>query len=79
MPIYKFIGKYRLQDWYGVEITAPDNEGSKHVLFHSRLHKNMPTKLTHCFSDAFTDLEILNDPSVMTKFIEHFGPDSFIK
>lgn len=75
MAIYKRLGKHTLLDWYGVEITAPDAEGSKHVLFHSSIHKNMPVKLTFCFSDRFTDSEILNDHSVMTKFIAHFGVD----
>jgi isocitrate lyase len=75
---YKTLGNHTLQPWYSVEITEPDAENAKHVLFHSSIHKNMPVKLTFCFSGDFTDYEILNDHSVMTKFIEHFGVDSFV-
>ena len=74
---YNTLGNHRLQPWFQVEITEPDSEGSKHVLFHSTIHKNMPVKLTFCFANTFTDHQILNDRDVMTKFIEHFGADSF--
>ena len=73
MATYNTLGRHRLKPWHTVEITPPDAEGSKHVLFHSTIHKNMPAKLTFCFAHTFTDHQILNDHSVMTKFIEHFG------
>lgn len=76
MAIYKRLRNFKLQDWYGVEITL--DEDTKYVRFHSRIHKNMPTDITHWFSSGFSDNEILNDRGVMTKFIEHFGADSFI-
>lgn len=75
MAIYNHIGKHRLQDWYHVEIIERD--GSKYVRFHSRIHKNMPTELTYCYSTDFADHEILRDHSLLTKFIEHFGVASF--
>lgn len=76
MATYKTLGKHALKPWYSVEITEPDAENSKHVLFHSTIHKNMPVKLTFCFAHTFTDSQILNDHSVMTKFIQHFGADA---
>lgn len=79
MATYKILGHYALQPWYSVEITEPDTEGSKHVLFHSTIHKNMPVKLTFCFASTFTDHSILHDRDVMTKFIQHFGSDCFLK
>lgn len=68
---YKTLGRHQLHDWYTIEIK--DKTYRKEVLFHSTIHKNMPVKLTFCFSIEYTDARILMDRDVMTKFIEHFG------
>lgn len=79
MPTYTSLQGRSLQPWYSVEIVEECNgtDGpTKAVYFHSTIHKNMPKKLTFCFSWKFTDHEILRDHSVVTAFIESFGADA---
>ena len=76
---YRRLGGRRLQDWYHIEIiNAKSSDGSvnRYVEFHSRIHKNMPVRLTFCFAESFSDQAILSDAYVITKFIEHFGADA---
>lgn len=73
---YDHLWRKKLPPWYSVEIE--EYEDRKEVLFHSRIHKNMPVRLTFCFSTEFTDNQILNDSGVIVKFADHFH-DVFVK
>lgn len=50
----------------------------KHVYFCSRIHVNKRVKLTFSFTDEFTDFDILHDSTVMSKFIQMYGADSWV-
>lgn len=73
---YSRLGKFRLMDWHTVKITHDPNTESKHVTFTSTIHVNRESTLTYCFSDTFTDSQILNDRDVMTSFINMYGAGS---
>ena len=76
---YTWLGNCQLKGSYHIEIInveSSDGSVNRHVEFHSSIHKNMPVRLTFCFSSQFTDGDILRDHNVMTKFIEHFGADA---
>lgn len=78
---YNRLGNNLLKPFYSVKIVkqqSTDGSINKHVEFHSTIHKNMPVKLTFCFSDSFSDSAILNDRDVITKFINHFGASALV-
>ena len=71
---YRHLGGCILQDWYTVRIM---NDGiAKRVEFDSRIHKNMPVLLPVQFAAEFSDRQILNDVTVVSKFRSVFGYDT---
>lgn len=71
---YNRLGGCILQDWYTVRIM---NDGiAKRVEFDSRIHKNMPVLLPVRFAAEFSDRQILNDATVVSKFRSVFGYDT---
>ena len=71
MAFYKSLDGRPLKSYLQVEIR--EENGSKHVIFHSTIHVNKQRKLTFCFSKDFTDAEILKDYSVIKKAWELYG------
>lgn len=69
---YKALGGKPLQDWLTVRIKEED--GVKHVIFHSRIHVNNLHKMTISFNAAdYTDFEILHSREVRTTAEQLYG------
>lgn len=85
---YDHLAGRRLQRWYRIRIedrlTSQPVSSQRSELFKSKfviacstIHVNKELELPTCFSDSFTDAEILNDPLVYGQFTDRYGSDIF--
>lgn len=74
--IYHHLGERRLRDWMHIEIE--DRDGSKHVTLVSRFHVGKRYPISWCYSENFTDEEILRDGKLAVLCSEKFGPDWYV-
>lgn len=70
--IYHHFHNTQLSSSYSIEIYDKDDE--KHVILHSKIHKNKEIKFSFCFSkDQFTDAQILVDRTLYTAIVNAVG------
>ena len=64
---------YKTNYGYKVSIEIYVKDGSKHVRIHAPLYKNKIVDVGFCFSTQFSDHEIMQDRSLVTKLINMYG------
>jgi len=69
---YSWLGGKKLQHFYKIEVTREID--TKYVYFHSTVHVDKVSKMPYSYNaNHFSDVEILNDPSLFGSVYKLYG------
>lgn len=68
---YRSIRNLQLPGYLSIEIR--EENGSKHVYVHSKIHVNKERKISYSYSTDFTNEQILNDPQLFQTIANMYG------
>lgn len=65
--------RYPVRQGLDVSVSIRREGGSAHVTVHAPMYRRTEWELPNCYSDAFTDYEILKDRHLNTILCERYG------
>lgn len=70
---YTTLQGWRLWPWYSIDIEYDPTTNTKYVYFNTTIHVNKRVRLPVCFTNKFTDSQILSDHTLYTQISEGWG------
>ena len=60
---------------YGLDVAVEiiQRSGNKHIIVNAPMYMNKQWEMLHCYSNTFSDYEILKDHTFNTVLIERYG------